>query len=304
MDPSQEKFSFFHTGEECAKDYGVTAPGAAIIRNFDTSPVVYTEGSMSAWMDSNSVPILFEFSDDYIESIFGKRNAAIILFTDDKESDHMKAFAAAANDMQGTILFGHSGVSGGIQERLAEFIGVGAADMPTLRILHPGEQMNKYQFDKDVATVTTDDVKNWVNEWKNGNLTPHRKSEPIPESNDGPVKTLVGLNFEDIVMDPTKDVFVKYYAPWCGHCKTLAPKWEELGTHVAGSDLVIAKFDATANEHEMVEVKGYPTLKFYPKDNKKGVDYGEGRELEDLKKWLGENSEAWKSHFAGKSEDL
>jgi len=50
-------------------------------------------------------------------------------------------------------------------------------------------------------------------------------------------------------MDTTKDVLVKYYAPWCGHCKKLAPVWDELAESYANvDDLVIAKFDATLNE--------------------------------------------------------
>ena len=49
----------------------------------------------------------------------------------------------------------------------------------------------------------------------------------------------------------------------CGHCKTLAPIYEELGKHFQGrSDIVIAKMDATANDvlDSRFSVKGFPTL--------------------------------------------
>ena len=56
-------------------------------------------------------------------------------------------------------------------------------------------------------------------------------------------------------------------APWCGHCKELAPIWDELGEHFADTqDLTIAKIDATNNELPSVEVHGYPNLKFITKD--------------------------------------
>lgn len=57
------------------------------------------------------------------------------------------------------------------------------------------------------------------------------------------------MNFEEIVKNSDKDVLVEFYAPWCGHCKALAPKYDELALRVnRNKNLVIAKIDSTKNE--------------------------------------------------------
>lgn len=305
---TDDKFIFYHAHGDCAAHWGATNNSVSVMRTFDASPVHYageaTHEGITAFMEKNSVPTLIEFSEDYIEPIFGKGNTAVILFTNEKDTAYGKVWAEAANTLKGDILFVVSGTKEGIQSRLAEFIGVTEADTPTIRLLSPGDEMAKFVYPGSVPSVSIDNIKTFFEDFKAGKLVTHLKSEPIPE-NKGALTTLVGLNYESIVLDETKDVLVKYYAPWCGHCKKLAPIWEELAESVADiPDLVIAKFDATMNEVKGLQIKGYPTLKFYPKGNKAGVDYDEGRELPDFKKYLEKNSSAYQAHHAPKSEEL
>jgi protein disulfide-isomerase A6 len=100
-------------------------------------------------------------------------------------------------------------------------------------------------------------------------------------------------NFDTIVKDKTKDVLVEFYAPWCGHCKRLEPDYEKVAKSFEGEDsVVVAKVDADAHKSLGQEfgVSGYPTIKFFPKDNKAGEDYNGGRTPEDFVKFLNDRS--------------
>ena len=197
----------------------------------------------------------------------------------------MKVFEEAAKAHKGKILFSYSGITEGIQERLAEFMGVTKEHLPVLRIIMPAD-MKKFQHPGKVSELTVESIGTYVQDVLDGKVKPFLKSETPVDNTGKPVTVIVGENFEEIVKDTTKDVLVKYYAPWCGHCKKLAPIWDELGEfYKDNANLVIAKFDATANEAEGVEIRGYPTLIFYPKDNKEGVKFEGERDLESIKKW-------------------
>ncbi|KAL2323693.1 hypothetical protein Fmac_028072 [Flemingia macrophylla] len=107
------------------------------------------------------------------------------------------------------------------------------------------------------------------------------------------VVVLTPENFNEVVLDETKDVLVEFYAPWCGHCKSLAPTYEKVATAFKSEeDVVIANLDADKYRDlaEKYDVSGFPTLKFFPKGNKAGEEYGGGRDLDDFVAFINEKS--------------
>ena len=123
--------------------------------------------------------------------------------------------------------------------------------------------------------------------------------------NDSPLQEIVGRNFEEIVRDQQKDVFIQFYAPWSGDCKKLEPIWEELASSFNEvSNLYIARMDATSNEAEGIHISGYPTFMFFPKENKEGIYYTGNKDLESFKIYLQENSLAIKEYNDSFKHDL
>ena len=107
------------------------------------------------------------------------------------------------------------------------------------------------------------------------------------------VTVLDPSNFDAIALDPTKDVLVEFYAPWCGHCKKLAPDYEKVAQSFEGEEgVVVANVDADGHKElgSRYGVSGYPTIKFFPRDNKAGEDYNGGRTPEDFVAFLNERA--------------
>lgn len=124
-----------------------------------------------------------------------------------------------------------------------------------------------------------------------GSVEPSVKSEPIPEKQEGPVTVVVAKNYQDVVIDNEKDVLLEFYAPWCGHCKALSPKYDELaGMFKPFADkITIAKVDATANDVPD-EIGGFPTIKLFKAGSKdEPIDYSGSRTVEDLANFIRDN---------------
>lgn len=139
---------------------------------------------------------------------------------------------------------------------------------------------------------SVENLQAFINDLEAGRLEPYLKSEPVPTDNSGPVTVAVAKNFEEVITNNGKDTLIEFYAPWCGHCKKLAPVFDELGEKLSDEDVVIAKLDATANDvPPEFDVRGFPTLFWLPKDSKsKPVKYEGGRELDDFVNYIAKHA--------------
>ena len=147
---------------------------------------------------------------------------------------------------------------------------------------------NKEKFVHALTSFSVDNIKTVAKDYIEGKIEQYIKSEPIPTT-ESVVQHVVGKNFKKEVMESDKNVFIKFYAPWCGHCKALAPKYEELAKKMSKyEDVKIVEVDATANEYpDIFTVRGYPTL-YLLKANEKNspIQYNGSREVKDMKSWL------------------
>ncbi|KAJ2988288.1 hypothetical protein NUW58_g4061 [Xylaria curta] len=103
------------------------------------------------------------------------------------------------------------------------------------------------------------------------------------------VLDLIPSNFDSVVLKSGKPTLVEFFAPWCGHCQSLAPVYEELAQAYAGSkDVQIAKVDADAEKAlgKRFGIQGFPTLKWFDGKSDKPEEYQGGRDLESLTKFI------------------
>lgn len=158
-------------------------------------------------------------------------------------------------------------------------------------------QLSEEEFEalSEPVSLSTKEITKFVEDFLEGAVEAIVKSEEIPEIQEHHVFKLVGKNHDEIVRDSTKDILVKYYAPWCGHCKRLAPIYEELAgvfheDESLKDKVLIANIDATLNDVRGVDIAGFPTLYLWPAgEDTKPVLFEGPRTIEAFIKFIREN---------------
>ena len=163
----------------------------------------------------------------------------------------------------------------------------GVRGFPTIKLFLDGEaEPIAYSGGRDA-----DSMANFIREKLGGEAAAPKADAAAGDASGAAVVTLTPDNFKTVV-DGSKNVLVEFYAPWCGHCKRLAPEYEKAAAAVADNDnIVIAAVDADKHRElgSQFGVRGFPTLKWFPKGaTEPSEDYKGGRTADAIADWVKE----------------
>ncbi|KAF7458051.1 Thioredoxin family protein [Cryptosporidium felis] len=131
-------------------------------------------------------------------------------------------------------------------------------------------------------------ISDFIDEVKSGVVNNTFYSQVAPSKQSGPVYILVGNTFKDIVHDANRDVLVLFYTPWCGHCKTFDPIYNDVANIVTSkTNVLVAKIDMSANyvpdDYIGGKIFRFPTIKLFKKKDKQNpIDFDGERESSSI----------------------
>jgi protein disulfide-isomerase A1 len=251
-----------------------------------------TEEALSGFVLKNKLPLVITFSRETAPSIFESEiNKQFLLFAGPEEYAKIRpVYEEAAKSFKGRIIFVLVDLANReVAAPVLEFFSL-SGDKTKLMGFVPEASGLKFGYEGDFSLDT---LKDFGEKFVANTLEPFFKSEDVPETNDEPVKVVVGKSFDDIVLDESKDVLLEVYAPWCGHCQQMEPEYNKLAELLKDvKSIVVAKMDGTKNEHGRVKVEGFPTIMFFPAGKKaeEPISAGSYRTAAGLGKFLKENA--------------
>lgn len=273
----EEDVSFYQTSSpEVAKLFHIDPQAkrpALVLLKKETEKISHFDGqfiksAITQFVYENKLPLVTTLTRESAPLIFENpiKNQLLLFATSNDSATFQPMFQEAAKAFKGKLIFVYVEMDNEDFGRpVSEYFGV-SGDAPRVIAYTGNDDARKFVLDSD---LTLSSIKSFGEDFLEDKLKPFYKSDPIPETDDGDVKIVVGNNFDEIVLDESKDVLLEIYAPWCGHCQALEPIYKKLAKHLKGiNSLVIAKMDGTTNEHPTAKSDGFPTILFFPAGNK------------------------------------
>lgn len=278
----------FTDSNQLAKEFRVTQPGLVLVKNARNERVYFDKdfsvANLSEFIKKNQVSIVMDFDSEAIKLIFGDNKSTLFLLT--TEYDEYKVeFETLSMVHRQTLLFCAADLNTAAEGKLASFLNLSPDEQPTAIIIEPSKNIAKYRLKGE---LTTDSLKDLIDDWVNGKAERFYKSQPLPQQAfDGDVRVLVGYNFKEVVSDKNFDVVVYFYSDYCKACEEFYDLFEDLVSEFKGTRkrLVFAKINMDLNDVEFV-VDGMPMVVVFTKRNKEGVVYAGSLDVEFMKVYM------------------
>jgi len=277
-------------------EYNIEEEGVYLLRDFDNNtPAKYKGKSfmlpdLKFFIHDHALPTLINFNPRLPPRIFASINPSLYLIvsSESDEFDSQKELATKlAQEYKRKINIVLIDVAIDKNTGFTDFfLGFKKTDFPAMRLVHGMQD----KYDPESGSFSEEKIKKYIGDRIGAKGVGWTTSEKVPEDWDkNPVKVLVARNFNEIVTT-YKNVFVEFYAPWCGHCKKLAPIWEELGEMLKDrEDIIIGKMDATVNQLDAVRIPGYPSLLLFQGTDATNIPFKGDRTLEMILMFLEEH---------------
>ncbi|XP_055614434.1 protein disulfide-isomerase A6 homolog [Uranotaenia lowii] len=198
-------------------------------------------------------------------------------------------YKKAATALKGVIKVG--GVNCEEEQSICSQYGV--RGYPTIKIFGASKRSpvdyNGQRTAKDIAESALAEAKKKIKNVLGGGGSSSSGGGSDSGSSGKDVIELTDSNFDKLVLNSDDIWLVEFFAPWCGHCKNLAPHWDKAASELKGK-VKLGALDATVHtlKAQQFGVQGYPTIKFFaggPKDRDSAQDYDGGRTSSDIVNW-------------------
>ena len=250
--------------------YGVADRGVVILKAFDDRQVNYPGPflieKLEEFIAENQYPWIIPYGPDAKHLLFRKNMPALFVFYEDINT-YKSDLEDFSKEIKGNCIIVYADLNDAKNTQLCDFFGIRPHQQPVSIIADPRDGFNKYRFS---GPFNINAIREFHSNWNRNKLAPYIKTDAIPEiSHVRGVRILVGQNFKEVAHDPTKDVMVVLYTPWSEDSSRLMPDYERVASELVKVEtLILAKLDYTINEAPGIHVKKFPTVLFYPADNK------------------------------------